>query len=894
MAAMNLAHHFMCRRILALPGLLLLATLLLKTSPVMAQTAPTISNVVDRSTLEGTPTASIAITVGDVETAAGSLVLSAASSNETLVSNGAGSFAFGGSGTARTLVITPAARPSGTTVITLTVTDGDLMTATDTFLLTVNPLYSLPAEPIPDLVMDADGSVTLNFQMGNGSWVPSVTRSHSTLFRTVGTSISNDLRLQGTGTNRTLRIRPAPGLYGTSSVSLTITGDAGGPTTSTFNVTVNPRALADNVLGVADRTSTFEVLRNDTLPASGTSVALLSHTQPVNGSVVAGTVPGTLRYTPAAGYTGADSFTYTTQYDLGPPVTGTVFVTVGGHLPVDLVHTDLRVYWKDGAWIHEVHADLPFGTPNQGGSNNPTTLDFDEALLIVNGAAIITLPGTLDPVLYSFLGRGQGETLWNLPQSQKPGVLWPGVSTESFAPGSLASFTPVGDPRATANAAWVRLEMVAVRMPENAIFSMYVGGGSGPVVYWDSIDGINAPNESVQGGNVSDTFWVNTNTHAHMNWTFTHPGRYEIDFRSKVMVNPGSGPVEVTGPVSTLHFLVHDTPSAPATGPMTETPPLAQNDAFTLAEDSPATTLPVQANDRSDPDLHEALTITAVTQSTNGSVAITGGGSGVSYTPAANFNGSDSFTYTITDEHGGTATATASLTVTPVNDAPSFVKGADTGHAPGTTGLHSFANWATSLSDGDAGVEQALTFNVAVTSGAAIFSAAPAITSHGTLSYTLSGSPGTAQLAVTLTDDATAGGSALTTQAQTFRVEVSAIAGWRITHFGAGGGAGIAGDLADADRDGIPNLLEYAFDLNPSGSSTHQLPQAGMNGTFFEMSFTQPVGVTGVNYGAEYSTTLAPNDWHPVPNSATPPLHRYRVPTTGEQKVFLRLQVTTP
>jgi hypothetical protein len=78
----------------------------------------------------------------------------------------------------------------------------------------------------------------------------------------------------------------------------------------------------------------------------------------------------------------------------------------------------------------------------------------------------------------------------------------------------------------------------------------------------------------------------------------------------------------------------------------------------------------VLGNDLSNPDLNEALAITAVTQGTNGSVAITGGGSSVSYTPAANFNGSDSFTYTITDEHGGTATATANVTVLPSSGTP--------------------------------------------------------------------------------------------------------------------------------------------------------------------------------------------------------------------------------
>ena len=64
-----------------------------------------------------------------------------------------------------------------------------------------------------------------------------------------------------------------------------------------------------------------------------------------------------------------------------------------------------------------------------------------------------------------------------------------------------------------------------------------------------------------------------------------------------------------------------------------------------------------------------------MTQGAHGSVTFTA--TGVSYTPAANYNGADSFTYTIGDGNGGTATATVSVTVTAVNDAPSFTKGAN-------------------------------------------------------------------------------------------------------------------------------------------------------------------------------------------------------------------------
>jgi hypothetical protein len=107
--------------------------LVLLTNPNL-NNVPTISNITNRSIALNTNTGAIAFTIGDVETAATSLTLTRASSNLTLIP--LSGIVFGGSGTNRTVTVTPAANQLGSSTITVSVSDGAL-SASDTFLVTV-------------------------------------------------------------------------------------------------------------------------------------------------------------------------------------------------------------------------------------------------------------------------------------------------------------------------------------------------------------------------------------------------------------------------------------------------------------------------------------------------------------------------------------------------------------------------------------------------------------------------------------------------------------------------------------------------------------------------------------------------------------------------------------
>lgn len=100
--------------------------------------------------------------------------------------------------------------------------------------------------------------------------------------------------------------------------------------------------------------------------------------------------------------------------------------------------------------------------------------------------------------------------------------------------------------------------------------------------------------------------------------------------------------------------------------------PAAADDALAnFPETDPVviTAATLLSND-SDPDAGDAISIVSVQGATNGAVSLSGDGQTITFTPTASYHGAAGFTYTISDNHGATSTATVSFDLIGVNHPP--------------------------------------------------------------------------------------------------------------------------------------------------------------------------------------------------------------------------------
>jgi putative ABC transporter-associated repeat protein len=165
---------------------------------------------------------------------------------------------------------------------------------------------------------------------------------------------------------------------------------------------------------------------------------------------------------------------------------------------------------------------------------------------------------------FGFLGPVSTK-IWQIPQTQKPGILWLGWNTEEIATS-----------QATRDITWT---MTAVSGPGSvAIYELDPFGK--PVVIFNSKDGL------------PDSYGIRLGTHAHGNWAFTASGAYTLTFSHSVTLASGT----TTSDTQTVTFAVGDAdPNALLPTTTTGCGAAAGSAAARLANTGVATTGPLVA-----------------------------------------------------------------------------------------------------------------------------------------------------------------------------------------------------------------------------------------------------------------------------------------------------------
>jgi hypothetical protein len=498
-----------------------------------------------------------------------------------------------------------------------------------------------------------------------------------------------------TGGGTGLTYTPAANYCGSDSFTYTLNGGS----TGTVSVTVTcvddpPVAVNDSATLAEDASATLiDALANDTDVDGGTK-SIVGKTNGAHGAVAILGGGAALSYTPEANYCGSDSFTYTLNG--GSTATVSVTVTCVDDPPV-AVDDSATIAEDAGATAIPVLAndtDIDGGPKSIASKTNA-----------VHGTAAIT-------------GGGTG-----LTYTPDPNYCGSDSLTYSLAPGGSSAtisitVTCVDDPPVAVADSKTLVEDAGPTAIEVLANDTDIDGGPKSVA--SKTDGAHGT-VAITGGGTGLTYTPAANYCGSDSFTYT--------------LNGGS-----TATVSITVTCVDD-------------PPVAVNDSATLVEDAAATAINVLAND-TDVDAGPKE-VASKTDGAHGTVAITGGGTGLTYTPAANYCGSDSFTYTL----NGGSTGTVSVTITCVDDPPVAVNDSKTlVEDAGPTAIEVLAN----DTDVDGGPKQIVSKSegshgtVNVLAGGIGLTYAPAANYCGndSFSYELNGgSTATVSITVTCVDD---------------------------------------------------------------------------------------------------------------------------------------------
>ncbi|BCJ43186.1 hypothetical protein GCM10010168_00720 [Actinoplanes ianthinogenes] len=398
---------------------------------------------------------------------------------------------------------------------------------------------------------------------------------------------------------------------GPDTFDYTIDDNRNGRATAQVTVTVAnaPPVVADVVTSTGYLTPKPIPVLAGAVDANNDPLTVIGATDPAHGVVVRN-LDGTVTYTPDVTWSGTDTFTVTVGDNRGGTDTATVTVVVANAPPV----------------ARPDAVTLPAGVPatidvlfnDDDANGDPLTVVVDTPPL--HGVATVT-----------------GDQIDLQP-------------TGGYSGADSLHYT-ISDGRGGTSGATVSIGLV------NAAPTARPDTASTPTNTAVTID---------VTGNDDDP---NNDRLTLLSWTTAANGTVTAGPGGTVIYTPATG---FTG-TDTFAYTITDEAGVPDTAAVTvvvrNAPPVPVNDTFRVRAQG-ATSLPVVANDR-DPNTGQTLSVLAAGPAGRGTVAVAGPLT-VSYTPAPG-TVTDTFPYTITDDLGGTATATVAITVdaapTAVDDA---------------------------------------------------------------------------------------------------------------------------------------------------------------------------------------------------------------------------------
>ncbi|WP_348743092.1 Ig-like domain-containing protein [Tenacibaculum sp. 190524A05c] len=511
-------------------------------------------------------------------------------------------------------VYTPNADFNGTDSFTYTITDADGDTDTATVVITVNSVDDVPTATDDTATVNEDASTTITVSTNDDIGGDGGDGEDYSL--TSGPSNGSVTETS----DGVFVYTPNADFNGTDSFTYTITDADGDTDTATVVITVNsvddaPDAIDDTATVNEDASTTITVSTNDDIGGDGGDGEDYSLTSGPSNGTVTETSDGVFVYTPNADFNGTDSFTYTITDADGDTDTATVVITVSS---VD----DAPTATDDTATVNEdASTTITVSTNDDIGGDGGDGEDYS----LTSGPSNGTVTETSDGVfVYTPNADFNGTDSFTYTITDADGDT--DTATVVITVNSVDDVPTATDDTATVNEDASTTITVSTNDDiggdggDGEDYSLTSGPSNGTVT--ETSDGVfvYTPNADFNG---TDSF------------TYT--------------ITDADGDTDTATVVITVNS-VDDVPTA-------------TDDTATVNEDA-STTITVSTNDDIGGDGGDGEDYSLTSGPSNGVLTETSDGVFV-YTPNADFNGIDSFTYTITDVDGDIDTATVTITVVP-------------------------------------------------------------------------------------------------------------------------------------------------------------------------------------------------------------------------------------